>query len=109
MSSTITQTIEGIIPPQAARTAAEATANASVASPAEAHCAATANNLAVATGGYLFSGIPEIKDPYKKRQWQLEHMAGAFRVFSRKGFTEGTSGHISVRDPVDPETFWINP
>lgn len=63
----------------------------------------------LATGGYEFPGIPQIDDPYKKRQWQLEHMAGAFRVFARKGFTEGTSGHISVRDPVDPSTFWINP
>lgn len=66
-------------------------------------------NLAVATGGYIFPGIPKITDPYTKRQWQLEHMAGAFRVFARKGFTEGTSGHISVRDPVEPDTFWINP
>lgn len=64
---------------------------------------------AVATGGYEFPGIPEISDPYQKRQWQLEHMAGAFRVFARKGFTEGTAGHISVRDTVDPSTFWINP
>lgn len=64
---------------------------------------------ALSTGGYEFPGIPNITDPYKKRQWQLEHMAGAFRVFARKGFTEGTSGHISVRDPVDPNTFWINP
>lgn len=29
--------------------------------------------------------------------------------FSRKGYTEGTAGHISIRDPVDPNTFWINP
>ncbi|KAI0487798.1 class II aldolase/adducin N-terminal [Xylaria cf. heliscus] len=64
---------------------------------------------ALSTGGYEFPGIPKFDDPYKKRQWQLEHMAGAFRVFARKGFTEGTSGHISVRDPVDPATFWINP
>ncbi|KAJ5161817.1 hypothetical protein N7492_007209 [Penicillium capsulatum] len=64
---------------------------------------------ALATGEYVFPGIPKIDDLYKKRQWQLEHMAGAFRVFARKGFTEGTSGHISVRDPVDPSTFWINP
>lgn len=67
------------------------------------------NLAALATGGYAFAGIPNITDPYKKRQWQLEHMAGAFRVFARKGYTEGTSGHISVRDPVDPNTFWINP
>ncbi|KAF7527966.1 hypothetical protein PCG10_001900 [Penicillium crustosum] len=64
---------------------------------------------ALATGGYEFPGIPKIDDLYKKRQWQLEHMAGAFRVFARKGYTEGTSGHISVRDPIDPSTFWINP
>ncbi|KXJ84722.1 hypothetical protein Micbo1qcDRAFT_101766, partial [Microdochium bolleyi] len=51
---------------------------------------------------------PTFQDPYAKRQWQLEHMA-AFRVFARKGYTEGTAGHISVRDPVDPSTFWINP
>lgn len=64
---------------------------------------------ATATGGYELPGVPKFDDPYKKRQWQLEHMAGAFRVFARKGFTEGTAGHISVRDPVDPDTFWINP
>uniref|UniRef100_A0A8H7NHW5 Class II aldolase/adducin N-terminal domain-containing protein n=1 Tax=Bionectria ochroleuca TaxID=29856 RepID=A0A8H7NHW5_BIOOC len=64
---------------------------------------------ACGTGGFEVEGIPKIDDPYKKRQWQLEHMAGAFRVFARKGYTEGTAGHISVRDPVDPSTFWINP
>ncbi|KAI8680760.1 Class II Aldolase and Adducin N-terminal domain protein [Fusarium sp. Ph1] len=61
------------------------------------------------TGAYSFPGIPKLDDLYKKRQWQLEHMAAAFRVFARKGFTEGTAGHISVRDPVQPNTFWINP
>ncbi|CAI7602441.1 unnamed protein product [Penicillium viridicatum] len=64
---------------------------------------------AISCGGYKYEGIPDIKDPYAKRQWQLEHMAGAFRVFARKGYTEGGSGHISLRDPVDPSTFWINP
>ncbi|KAF5680871.1 fuculose-phosphate aldolase [Fusarium heterosporum] len=67
------------------------------------------NFAAVATGGIPYPGIPKIEDPYQKRQWQLEHMAGAFRVFARMGFTEGAAGHISVRDPVDPDTFWINP
>lgn len=61
------------------------------------------------TGGYDYPGMPQFTDLHKKRRWQLEHMAGAFRVFARKGFTEGTAGHISVRDPVDPSTFWINP
>ncbi|ODV87966.1 hypothetical protein CANARDRAFT_20692 [[Candida] arabinofermentans NRRL YB-2248] len=53
--------------------------------------------------------IPKFDDPYKQRDWMLEHMAGAFRIFARKGYTEGGAGHISIRDPVDPKTFWINP
>ncbi|KAH7324157.1 class II aldolase and Adducin N-terminal domain protein [Stachybotrys elegans] len=69
----------------------------------------SASLAAQGTGGYPVPGVPTFDDPYKKRQWQLEHMAGAFRVFARKGYTEGTAGHISVRDPVDPSTFWINP
>ncbi len=36
-------------------------------------------------------------------------MAGAFRVFARHKLTEGMSGHISVRDPEHPHTFWTNP
>ncbi|KAL5631082.1 hypothetical protein BROUX41_000954 [Berkeleyomyces rouxiae] len=67
------------------------------------------NFARIVTGGIPHPGIPTFTDPYQKRQWQLEHMAGAFRVFARKGFTEGAAGHISVRDPVDPSTFWINP
>jgi hypothetical protein len=54
-------------------------------------------------------GIPTFQDPYEERNWTLEHMAGAFRVMARKGYLEGSAGHISVRDPVDPQTFWINP
>ncbi|KAH8893570.1 putative aldolase [Thozetella sp. PMI_491] len=54
-------------------------------------------------------GIPIFKDAYENRKYALEHMAGAFRVIARKGYLEGTAGHISVRDPVDPDTFWINP
>ncbi|KAL1895985.1 hypothetical protein Cpir12675_003025 [Ceratocystis pirilliformis] len=67
------------------------------------------NFARIATGGIPLPGIPAFTDPYQKRQWQLEHMAGAFRVFARKGFVEGAAGHISVRDPVNPSTFWINP
>ena len=54
-------------------------------------------------------GIPIFNDFEKQRHWMLEHMAGAFRVFARKDFTEGISGHISLRDPENPHTFWTNP
>lgn len=53
--------------------------------------------------------IPKFDTKLEERTWAKQHMAGAFRVFARKGYTEGTAGHISLRDPVDPDTFWINP
>ncbi|OKL56161.1 hypothetical protein UA08_08449 [Talaromyces atroroseus] len=49
----------------------------------------------IAAEGLKFAQIPTFENPLQKRQWQLEHMAGAFRVFARKGYTEATSGHIS--------------
>lgn len=70
----------------------------------------TSNALQLlASGGVPCEGIPIIEDAWTRRQWMLEHIAGAFRVFARKGFTEGTAGHISLRDPIQPDTFWINP
>lgn len=64
----------------------------------------------IAQGEYEYAHIkPKFEDKHKERQWLLEHMAGVFRVFGRRGYNEGAAGHISVRDPVDPETFWINP
>ncbi|KAJ4359926.1 uncharacterized protein N0V89_000485 [Didymosphaeria variabile] len=59
--------------------------------------------------GVCLPGIPLFSSYDKHRAWILAHMAGAFRVFARKGFTEGMSGHISVRDPEYPHTFWTNP
>lgn len=53
--------------------------------------------------------VPQFKTKEDERAWAKQHMAAAFRVFARKGFTEGTAGHISLRDPVDPNTFWLNP
>lgn len=68
--------------------------------------AAGAHNISI---GEIPHQIPQFEDPLKKRQWMLEHLAGAFRVFARKDYTEGAAGHISIRDPIDPHTFWINP
>ncbi|KAJ9157323.1 L-fuculose-phosphate aldolase [Pleurostoma richardsiae] len=53
--------------------------------------------------------VPVPEDKLDQRRWLLEHMAGAFRIFAKLGFADGASGHISVRDPVNPDTFWINP
>ena len=39
--------------------------------------------------------VPETKEA--ARQWQLEQMAAAFRIFAKLGFSDGSSGHISLR------------
>ncbi|KAJ2903515.1 class II aldolase/adducin domain-containing protein [Zalerion maritima] len=59
--------------------------------------------------GVPLPGVPLFNDIDKKRRWMLEHMAGAFRVFARRGYTEGMSGHISLRDPEHKDWFWTNP
>ncbi|KAF2763835.1 arad-like aldolase/epimerase [Teratosphaeria nubilosa] len=65
--------------------------------------------LELISQGTTLPGIPTFPSFAQHRQWMLEHMALAFRVFARKGYTEGMSGHISLRDPENPHTFWTNP
>ncbi|KAB8446246.1 hypothetical protein FH972_025228 [Carpinus fangiana] len=64
---------------------------------------------ALSQGPISLPGIPVYSSVDQQRRMMLEHMAGAFRVFARKGYTEGFSGHISLRDPEHPDTFWTNP
>ncbi len=52
--------------------------------------------------------IPTFTDKYAERQWAKEHMAGAFRIFAKLGYSDGAGGHISLRDPVRPDCFWIS-
>lgn len=56
-----------------------------------------------------FDTIPTFSTVQAKRRWLLEEMAGAFRLFARKGYGIGSAGHISVRDPENPDQFWLNP
>ena len=41
--------------------------------------------------------IPRPTDKEDEREWLLAQMAGAFRIFAKMGFADGSSGHISVR------------
>ena len=59
--------------------------------------------------GMTLAGIPTFPSFAEQRTHILEHMAGAFRIFARNGYTEGMAGHISVRDPENIHTFWTNP
>ncbi|KAM9936672.1 hypothetical protein OXX80_003775 [Metschnikowia pulcherrima] len=68
---------------------------------------AGAHNMA--KGGLNPHVPPKFTDKFEERKWMLEHTSAAFRVFARFGYSEGEAGHISIRDPVDPNTFFINP
>ncbi|CAI7622795.1 unnamed protein product [Penicillium manginii] len=72
---------------------------------------ATFQSLARGTrdGALKLRGIPTFSDPLAQRQWMKEHMAAAFRYFGKLGYGEGVSGHISIRDPILKDHFWMNP
>lgn len=62
--------------------------------------------LQLISQGVCLPGIPKHPTFAAQRQWMLEKMALAFRVFARKGYTDGMARHISVRDPENPHVFW---
>jgi ribulose-5-phosphate 4-epimerase/fuculose-1-phosphate aldolase len=53
--------------------------------------------------------MPTFSTKEEEQKYQKEHLACAFRVFAAEGFSEGLAGHMSLRDPINPKTFWINP
>ena len=55
---------------------------------------------------YVPATISEHED---ERRHRKEHLAAAFRLFGRFGFSEGVAGHITARDPEHTECFWVNP
>lgn len=52
---------------------------------------------------------PTFDDKYKEREYLKGRLAAAFRIFGKYGFDEGVAGHITLRDPVQPDCFWVNP
>ncbi|KAH8650933.1 class II aldolase/adducin domain protein [Tricladium varicosporioides] len=55
------------------------------------------------------TGPPSFEDKYEERKYLKQRLALAFRVFAKFGYSEGVAGHITLRDPVDPQSFWVNP
>ena len=53
--------------------------------------------------------LPKRESKEEERKYRKEQLAAAFRVFGKFGFSEGVAGHITVRDPEDPDKFWVNP
>jgi len=52
---------------------------------------------------------PKFESLEEERLYRKQHLAAAFRIFADRGFDEGVAGHISVRDPILTDHFWLNP
>lgn len=48
-------------------------------------------------------------DPAIERLYRKQRLAASFRLFARYGFDMGGAGHITARDPEQPDHFWVNP
>lgn len=53
--------------------------------------------------------MPKRANIEEERKHRKTMLAAAFRIFGKFGFSEGVAGHITVRDPEFPDTFWVNP
>ncbi len=53
--------------------------------------------------------MPEFANVEEERLYRKQRLAAGFRLFSKFGFDEGIAGHITARDPEDPDRFWVNP
>jgi ribulose-5-phosphate 4-epimerase/fuculose-1-phosphate aldolase len=78
--------------------------------------ASSTENRAVGALGKTVSGKrlrvrapPKFESLEEERLYRKQHLAAAFRVFADRGFDEGVAGHISVRDPILTDHFWLNP
>lgn len=58
---------------------------------------------------FKFETPPTFDSVEDERRYRKQELALAFRLFGKLGFGEGVAGHITVRDPENPEHFWVNP
>ncbi|WP_100445914.1 class II aldolase/adducin family protein [Glycomyces xiaoerkulensis] len=73
------------------------------------HQPSTANYLADTETGLPLPKPPVFESVEDERRHRKQRLAAAMRLFGKFGYSEGISGHLSVRDPEYPDRFWVNP
>jgi ribulose-5-phosphate 4-epimerase/fuculose-1-phosphate aldolase len=58
---------------------------------------------------YVRPPMPTFATVEEERLHRKQHLAAALRLFARYGLSEGTAGHMTVRDPERTDHFWVNP
>lgn len=56
-----------------------------------------------------FTGTGQRRTVEEEREHRKRRLVAALRIFSEMGFDEGVAGHLTARDPEDPDAFWVNP
>lgn len=52
---------------------------------------------------------PKFSDVNDERHYRKKMLVYALRIFGKYKWHEGVAGHITVRDPENTDTFWVNP
>lgn len=52
---------------------------------------------------------PSFSDAHAHRADAKLRLAAGFRLFAKLGLNSGVAGHITARDPLLPDHFWVNP
>jgi ribulose-5-phosphate 4-epimerase/fuculose-1-phosphate aldolase len=61
-------------------------------------------------GQDLYLPMPQAFETVEEeRAHRKGKLAAAFRMFSKAGLDEGVAGHVTVRDPEFPDSYWVNP
>ena len=59
--------------------------------------------------GLEFPERPDFDDPADERRDRQRRLVAACRAFSQHNLDYGFAGHLTVRDPEQPELYWTNP
>ena len=54
----------------------------------------------------VMATVESNRTPEEERAERKTKLAAALRTFGRFGFDEGVAGHITARDPIDPD-LWV--
>jgi hypothetical protein len=58
--------------------------------------------------GFGFPQPPKYASLEEERQARKERLCLAYRVFGTMGYDEGVAGHLTYRDPILTDHFWVN-
>lgn len=61
------------------------------------------------SAGFNFPKAPTYETLEAERQGRKERLALAYRIFGNMGMDEGVAGHLTLRDPILTDHFWVNP